>query len=147
MTKVAPEVLNDHPARAQTLRIMRHAARNVPLIHHTYNLVELPIIMAGKTGTAEFGNPGPHGDHPFHNWFVSFVPKDPWKRDHPGDPNGFKAIEKGDSELAVIVFSYNAGTLGNTSTEIVKYFYQLHFGIKKDYRNFYLMKRGPYARA
>ena len=49
--------------------------------------------------------------------------------------------------VAVVVFSYNAGTLGNTSTEISKYFYQLHFGIKKDYRLPYLMDRGPYYRA
>ena len=145
VTPVEPEVVLEHDAPNSTLRVMRHAARNVPVIHHTYNLVDLPIVVAGKTGTAEFGTPGPGGDYPFHNWFVSFTPKDPWKK--PGDPYGFKAIEKGDSELAVVVFSYNAGTLGNTSTEISKYFYQLHYGIKKDYRLPYLMDRGPYYRA
>ena len=145
VTPVKPEVALEHHAPNSTLRVMRHAARNVPVIRHTYNLVDLPIIVAGKTGTAEFGAPGPNGDYPFHNWFVSFVPKDPWKK--PGDPYGFKTIEKGDSELAVVVFSYNAGTLGNTSTEISKYFYQLHFGIKRDYRLPYLMDRGPYYRA
>jgi penicillin-binding protein 2 len=145
VTPVEPEVLNEHAARDSTFRIMRHAARNVPVIHHTYNLVDLPIVVAGKTGTAEFGTAGPNGDLPFHNWFVSFVPKDPWKK--KSDPQGWKAIARGDSELAVIVFSYNAGTLGNSSTEISKYFYQLHFGIKKDYRLPYLMKRGPYYRA
>jgi hypothetical protein len=36
--------------------------------------------------------------------------------------------------------------MGNTSTEITKYFYQLHFGIKKDYRLLWLM-RHPYYRA
>jgi penicillin-binding protein 2 len=145
VTEVEPQVVLDHKAPASTLRVMRHAARNVPVIHHTYNLVDLPIVVAGKTGTAEFGSPGPNGDYPFHNWFVSFTPKDPWKK--PGDPYGFKAIEKGDSELAVVVFSYNAGTLGNTSTEISKYFYQLHYGINRDYRLPYLMDRGPYYRA
>ena len=145
VTAVEPEVILEHKAPNSTLRTMRHAARNVPVIRHTYNLVDLPIVVAGKTGTAEFGSPGPNGDYPFHNWFVSFTPKDPWKK--PGDPSGFKAIEKGDSELAVVVFSYNAGTLGNTSTEITKYFYQLHYGIKRDYRLPYLMDRGPYYRA
>ncbi len=142
---VEPEVMQELSAPGSTLRVMRHAARNVPVIRHTYNLVDLPIVVAGKTGTAEFGTAGPNGDLPFHNWFVSFVPKDPWKKG--GDPNGFKAVERGDSELAVVVFSYNAGTLGNSSTEITKYFYQLHFGLKKDYRLPYLMKRGPYYRA
>jgi penicillin-binding protein 2 len=145
VTEVEPDVVLEHDAPNSAMRVMRHAARNVPVIHHTYNLVDLPIIVAGKTGTAEFGAAGPNGDYPFHNWFVSFVPKNPYKQ--PGDPYGFKAIEKGDSELAVVVFSYNAGTLGNTSTEISKYFYQLHFGIKKDYRLPYLMDRGPYYRA
>jgi penicillin-binding protein 2 len=142
---VQPEVLNEHKAPAGTLRVMRHAARNVPVIRHTYNLIDLPVVVAGKTGTAEFGTPGPNGDLPFHNWFVSFVPKDPYKK--ASDPNGWKAIEKGDSELAVVVFAYNAGTLGNAATETAKYFYQLHFNIKKDYRLPYLMKPGPYYRA
>ena len=145
VTPVQPEVLNEHAASASTLRVMRHAARNVPVIRHTYNLIDLPIVVAGKTGTAEFGTPGPNGDLPFHNWFVSFVPKDPWKK--ASDPNGWKAIERGDSELAVVVFAYNAGTVGNAATETSKYFYQLHFDIKKDYRLPYLMKRGNYFRA
>jgi penicillin-binding protein 2 len=138
---IEPEVLGEVGAPG-ALRTMRRAARTVVVSRHTYNLVDLPIVIAGKTGTAEFGTPGPDGFLPFHNWFVSFVPKDPWKR--ASDPNGWKAIARGDSELAVIVFSYNAGTVGNSSTEIAKYFYQLHFGIKHDYRNPYLLKRGNF---
>ncbi len=145
VTKVEPEAILELDAPKSTLRTMRHAARNVAVVGHTYNMIDLPIVVAGKTGTAEFGSPGPNGDLPFHNWYVSFVPEDPWRK--PGDPNGWKAIERGDSELAVLVFSYNAGTLGNSSTEMVKYFYQLHFGIKRDYRLPYLMDRGPYYRA
>ena len=30
--------------------------------------------VAGKTGTAEFGEPGPDGDMPTHGWFVAFAP-------------------------------------------------------------------------
>jgi penicillin-binding protein 2 len=141
--KVEPEVIGEVDAPAGVLRTMRRAARNVVVIRHTWNLVDLPIVVAGKTGTAEFGNPGPRGQLPFHNWFVSFVPKDPWKKS--SDPNGWRAIQRADSELAVVVFSYNAGTVGNSSTEIAKYYYQLHFGIKKDYRNAHLMKRGFYV--
>jgi penicillin-binding protein 2 len=142
---IEPQVLNELKASASSLRTMRRAARNVAVVGHTYNMIDLPIVVAGKTGTAEFGAPGANGDLPFHNWYVSFVPKDPWKK--ASDPNGWKAIEKGDSELAVLVFSYNAGTLGNSATETAKYFYQLHFDIKKDFRLPYLMKRGPYTRA
>jgi penicillin-binding protein 2 len=145
VTPVQPEVLGKVGATKASLRTMRKAARNVVVSGHTWNLNDLPLVIAGKTGTAEFGAPGPNGDLPFHNWFVSFVPKDPWR--HPSDPSGWRAIQRTDSNLAVLVFSYNAGTIGNSATETVKYFYQLHFHIKKDYRNFWLMKRGNYTRA
>ena len=141
-TPVEPQALGKVTATAAALRTMRKAARMVVVSHHTWNLIDVPLVIAGKTGTAEFGSPGPNGVLPFHNWFVSFVPKDP--RPKKSDPNGLKAVQGTDSPLAVIVFSYNAGTLGNTATETVKYFYQLHFGIKKDYRNFWLMKKSYY---
>ena len=41
--------------RRACLKTMREAARNVVLVRHTYNLVDLPIVIAGKSGTAEFG--------------------------------------------------------------------------------------------
>jgi penicillin-binding protein 2 len=142
ITPVEPEVIGKVGATPAALRTMRRAARQVLVIHHTWNLIDVPLVIAGKTGTAEFGTPGPGGILPYHNWFVSFVAKDP--RPKKSDPNGFQAIEGTGSQLAVLVFSYNAGTLGNTATETVKYFYQLHFNIKKDYRNFWLMKKSSY---
>ena len=142
VTPVEPQVISKVTAMAAALRTMRKAARMVVVSHHTWNLIDVPLVIAGKTGTAEFGTPGPNGVLPFHNWFVSFVPKDP--RPKKSDPNGLKAVQGTDSQLAVLVFSYNAGTLGNTATETVKYFYQLHFQIKKDYRNYWLMKKSYY---
>ena len=62
-----------------TLKTMRLAARNVLLVRHTYNLVDLPIVVAGKSGTAEFGLRDSKGRLPFHSWFVAFVPKHPAK--------------------------------------------------------------------
>ena len=67
---------------------MRLAAREVVTSRHTYNLVELPLVVAGKTGTAEFGTRDAKGRLPFHNWFVGFVPAH-------GD------VAKPDSKLAV----------------------------------------------
>ena len=52
------------------------------------------------------------------------------------DPNGLKAVSRTDSDLAVLAFAYDSQTIGNAATEIVKYYLQLHYGIKKDYRNF-----------
>ena len=142
VTKVEPEVLHEVDAPASALRIMRRAGRNMVVIRHTYNLVDLPIVIAGKTGTAQFGTPDRRGVHPFHSWFAGFTPKDPYKK--ASDPNGWKAVQRTDSELAVLVFAYNSGTLGNAATEIAKYYFQLHFDIKKDYRNPYLLKRGNF---
>ena len=121
---------------------MREAARNVVLIRHTYNLVEVPLVIAGKSGTAEFGTRDRRGRLPFHSWFVGFVPKDPQKK--ADDPSGLKAIARPDSELVVLAFAYDSRTKGNAATEIVKYFFQLHYGVKKDYRNFNLLERGNF---
>ena len=63
--------------RRHILKTMRLAARNVVLVRHTYNLVDLPIVVAGKSGTAEFGLRDSKGRLPFHSWFVAFVPKNP----------------------------------------------------------------------
>ncbi len=129
-----PKVLRKSVAPASVLRIMRNAARNVVVVRHTYNLVDLPIRVAGKSGTAEFGLKDSKGRLPFHSWFVGFVPKDPRH-------GSFNAT---DSQLVVLAFAYDSRTKGNVATEIVKYFMQLHFGIKKDYRLPNLLQRGNF---
>jgi penicillin-binding protein 2 len=122
--------LDVHPKILETMRV---AARRVVTIRHTYNLVDLPLIVAGKSGTAEFGKRDKQGRLPFHSWFAAFVPK-----------NG--NVRQPDSELAVLAFAYDSRTKGNVATEIVKYFLQLHYGIKKDYRNFDLVVRDNFYR-
>jgi len=116
------------------LRIMRHAARETVTIRHTYNLVDMPIKVAGKSGTAEFGLRDRQGRLPYHSWFVGFVPKNPYKGN----------FDKPDSELLVLAFAYDSRTKGNAATEIVKHYLQLHFDIKKDYRNHDLLQRGNF---
>ena len=64
------------------------------------------------------------------------MPKDPY--------NG--SFDKTDSEADRLAFVYDSRTIGNAGTEVVKYFYQLHYGIKHDYRNFDLMERGNFFR-
>ena len=48
----APELLHTLEVDPSVLREMRVAARRVLTIRHTYNLVDLPIVVAGKSGTA-----------------------------------------------------------------------------------------------
>ena len=65
-----------------------------------------------------------------------WVPKDPYHG----------SFDKTDSKLIAMAFVYDSRTNGNAGTEVVKYFFQLHFGIKHDYRNFDLMERGNFFR-
>jgi penicillin-binding protein 2 len=129
-----PKLLHQMDVPQSVLRTMREAARNVVLVRHTYNLVDLPIKVAGKSGTAEFGQRDSKGRLPYHSWFVGFVPKDP--------VHG--SFEDTTSNLVVLAFAYDSRTVGNAATEIVKYFMQLHFDIKKDYRIPDLLQRGNF---
>ena len=122
---IKPTVLHKMDVKPSVLKTMRNAARAVVTLRHTYNLVDLPIKIAGKSGTAEFGTRDRQGRLPFHSWFVGFTPGDPY--------NG--SFDKTDSKLVVLAFAYDSRTKSNAGTEIVKYFMQLHYGIKKDYRN------------
>jgi penicillin-binding protein 2 len=137
-----PKLIRELEVPDGILKEMREAARSVVTIRHTYNLVDLPIVVAGKSGTAEFGLRDSKGRLPFHSWFVGFTPKDASKSSR--DPSGLKALGKADSELVVLAFAYDSRTKGNVATEIVKHYLQLHYGIKKDYRNFDLLERGNF---
>ena len=129
-----PKVLHEMDIDASVLETMRNAARSVVELRHTYNLVELPIRVAGKSGTAEFGTRDSQGRLPFHSWFVGFVPKDA--------ENG--SFDDTDSELVVLAFAYDSRTKGNVATEIVKYYLQQHYGIEQDYRLPDLLERGNF---
>ncbi len=127
-----PDLIRKLPVSQATLRTMRLAARTVVTLRHTYNLVDMPIKVAGKSGTAEFGTRDAKGRLPFHSWFVGFVPKDPYHG----------SFAKPDSQLMFLAFAYDSRTIGNAATEIGKAFLQLHFHIKKDYRLPVLLQRG-----
>jgi penicillin-binding protein 2 len=137
-----PILNNTLPVDPSVLKVMREASRNVLLVRHTYNLVDLPIVIGAKTGTAEFGLRDAQGRLPFHSWFAGFVAGNPWKT--ASDPTGMKAIDATTSQLAVVVFAYDSRTIGNAATEIAKYFLQLHYGIQKDYRMPWLLQRGNF---
>ncbi|MGZ3335809.1 MAG: penicillin-binding protein 2 [Isosphaeraceae bacterium] len=122
VTQIQSKLLNKLPASQQTLETMRLATRAVVTTRHTYNLVDLPIKVAGKTGTAEFGVIDKYGRLPYHEWFVGYVPGDPYNGD----------FTKPDSQLAVAAFIYGADTWGNVATEVVKYYLMMHFGLKGD---------------
>jgi penicillin-binding protein 2 len=127
-----PDLIRKLDLKSSVLRDMRLAGRSTVTLRHTYNLVDMPVKVAGKSGTAEFGTRDAKGRLPYHSWFVGFVGKNPYKAN----------FEKADSELVFLAFAYDSRTVGNAGTEIAKAFLQYHFHIKKDYLNRDLMKRG-----
>jgi penicillin-binding protein 2 len=134
-----PDVIRKLPVDGDVLRTMRVAARGVPVVRHTYNLVDVPVVMAVKSGTAEFGLRDSLGRLPFHSWSVGFVPRN-WRKTS-ADPGGFDAVRRSDSPLTFLAFAFDSRTEGNAATEIVKYFLQLHFDVKGDYRQEWLLTR------
>lgn len=129
-----PDLIRKLPVSQATLRTMRLAARATVTLRHTYNLVDMPVKVAGKSGTAEFGVKDSKGRLPYHSWFVGWVPKNPYKAD----------FGRTDSPLIFLAFAYSSQTIGNAATEIAKAFVQLHFHIKHDYRLRDLLRRGNF---
>ena len=140
--RIEPEVIRKLDIDRSVLRSMRIAARRVVTVRHTYNLVDLPIVVAGKSGTAEFGIRDKQGRLPFHNWFAAFVPKE--ERKDPSDPLGTKAVAREDSDLVVLAFLNDTRTAGNAATEVVKYFLQLHYGLRVDLRQRWVLERANF---
>ncbi len=137
--RIQPEAIHQMDLDKSVLRTMRQAARRVVTIRHTDNLVDLPIVVAGKSGTAEFGERDKQGRLPFSNWFAAFVPKQ--ARKTASDPSGVAAVKREDSNLVVLAYLDDTRTKGNAATEVVKYFLQLHYGVKADLRNFSYLQR------
>jgi penicillin-binding protein 2 len=136
VSEFQPELIRRLQADPETLRVMRNAAREVVVSRHTFNLVDLPIVVAGKTGTAEFGLRDSQGRLPYHTWFAAFVPK--FTDTQPGDAS------KTDSELAILAFAYDSNTKGNAAVEIVKYFLQDHYDLGVDLTRPDLLAKGNF---
>lgn len=70
----SPEIVNPKIVRQNfipdsVLNIVREGMRQTVTGGTSQNLKDLPVAVAGKTGTAEFG-----GEGKTHGWFVSFAP-------------------------------------------------------------------------
>jgi cell division protein FtsI/penicillin-binding protein 2 len=135
ITPFKPDLVRKLPVSAATLRTMRLAARATVTLRHTYNLVDMPIKVAGKSGTAEFGIKDKQGRLPYHSWFVGWVNKDPTSAD----------FTRTDSQLMFLAFAYSSQTIGNAATEIAKDFLQIHFRIRHNYLLPQLLVKGNFA--
>ena len=134
ITPFKPDLIRKLPISAANLRTMRVAARATVTLRHTYNLVDLPIAVAGKSGTAEFNKRDAQGRLPFHSWFVGWVNKDPTSKD----------FTQTNSQLMFLAFAYSSQTVGNAATEIAKEFLTIHYHIHHNYRLPYLLVKGNF---
>lgn len=66
-----PEVLREAIVDPNILRIAREGMRQTVTEGTAQSIKDLPVQVAGKTGTAQFGN-----ENKTHGWFVSFAPYD-----------------------------------------------------------------------
>ena len=68
-TEILPEIINESVAEKQILEIIREGMREAVVSGSARYLNDLPIKVAGKTGTAQAGkNKTPH------SWFIGFAP-------------------------------------------------------------------------
>jgi penicillin-binding protein 2 len=117
-----PEVAAKVDMSAATLTEMRRASRLVVTNEYmTKNLGQLPIMLTGKTGTAEYGVRDKQGRLPYHHWISGFVaPSDSWNRTN--------------ADFAYVVFMHGSNTASNAAIEVLKRYLQLQYDFKRDYR-------------
>jgi len=108
--------------RDSVMTLMRRAARLVVTNESmTGNLGQVPVNLAGKTGTAEYGVRDKQGRLPYHHWISGFVaPTDRWSRT--------------DADFAYVVFMHGSNTVGNAAIEVLKRYLQLQYDFERDFR-------------
>jgi len=132
ITPIAPVVNGTVGMKESTYREMRHAARKVEQsLIMSQGMWRMPLYLFGKSGTAQYGARDSQGRLPYHNWLSGFV----------APTNDFS---KHDSTFAFVVFMHGSNTIGNASKEVAKYYIQLQYNLKVDYRRPGLLARGNF---
>lgn len=103
ITAVPSEVIRDRFIDPGILQIVREGMRETVTEGTAQPLKDLPVAVAGKTGTAQFGS-----NDKTHGWFVSFAPFE-------------------DPELAMIVLVEGQGEEGYNAVPVTKEVYQWYF--------------------
>ena len=69
ITTIESQIIRQDFIRPDILQVVREGMRETVTDGTAQSLKDLPVEVAGKTGTAQFG-----ADHKTHGWFVSFAP-------------------------------------------------------------------------
>jgi penicillin-binding protein 2 len=107
LNAVETEVRDDVPISEANLQIMRDAMRQSVTTGVARNAAAASVAVAGKTGTAEFGERRPDGTYDTHGWFIGFAPYD-------------------DPQVAVMVFVQN-GSGGNDASPAAARIFDAYF--------------------
>jgi len=103
-----PEVRRQVPVSSDYLAVMREAMRQSVDSGVATSAAVPGLSIAGKTGTAEFGEQGADGKYDTHGWFVGFAPFD-------------------DPQIAVVVFVQRGGGYQNAAPAAARIFdYYFH---------------------
>ncbi|MBP7060445.1 MAG: penicillin-binding protein 2 [Candidatus Moranbacteria bacterium] len=108
VTVLPPEILRQNFVDSNILRIVREGMRKTVTEGTAQPLQDLPVAVAGKTGTAQFGSAAKT-----HGWFVSFAPFDT-------------------PELSMIVLVEGQGEEGYNAVPVAKEVYQWYFTRNKN---------------
>jgi penicillin-binding protein 2 len=132
VTPITPVVNGEVGMKESTYREMRLAGRKMALNPGpSQGISRMPLFVSAKSGTAQYGVRDYLGRLPYHNWMGGFVaPTNDWSKD--------------DSEFAYVVFMHGTNTAGNAAKEVTKYYLQLQFDLKRDYRTPALLARGNF---
>ncbi|MFZ3031850.1 MAG: penicillin-binding protein 2 [Candidatus Moraniibacteriota bacterium] len=103
ITAVPSEVIREHFVDPGILQIVREGMRETVTEGTAQPLKDLPVAVAGKTGTAQFGS-----NDKTHGWFVSFAPFE-------------------DPKLAMIILVEGQGEEGYNAVPVTKEVYQWYF--------------------
>ncbi len=105
-----PQVIRRLNLSPSVLQTVREGLR-LAVTEGTAPLANLPeVAVAGKTGSAEFGEPNAKGERPTHAWFAAYAPFE-------------------NPEVAVIVFVEGGGEGSSTAAPIVARILRYYFGL------------------
>ena len=105
--KINPEILSRNFISPSNLFVVREGMRQTVVSGTARWLSSLPVEVAGKTGTAQFGK-----ENKTHGWFVSFAPYE-------------------DPEIAMAVLVEGGGEGHSTAVPVTKEIYEWYFGERK----------------
>jgi len=103
-----PRIVRSNFISAETMRIVREGMRQTVESGTAQSLKDLPVAVAGKTGTAEFGSEKGKS----HSWFISFAPYE-------------------NPEIAMVVLVEGGGEFSSKAVPITRDVYKWYFEERK----------------